>query len=108
VVRIVLGYIVDDYCLTFVGGGGGSYCSWLCCRRLLLDVCRGVGEVRIFVGYIVDDYCWTFVWGRGGSYCSWLYCGRLLFDVYGEEGATIVLFPFQLTLCFLVFISASA
>jgi hypothetical protein len=44
VVRIALGYIVDDYCLTFV---------------------RGRGVVRITLGYIVDDYCLTFV-GEGG------------------------------------------
>ena len=73
--RIVPGYIVDDFSLTAVGGGGGSYCSWLYCGRLLLDVCRGVGAVRIFVGYFVDDYCLTFVGGWGGSCCSWLCCG---------------------------------
>ena len=38
--RIALGYIVDDYCLTFF---------------------RGRGMVRIALGYIVDDYCLTFV-----------------------------------------------
>ena len=44
-VRIVLGYIVDDYCG--------------------LDVCGGDGAVRIVLGYNVDDYCLTFVWGMG-------------------------------------------
>ena len=63
-VRFTLGYIVDDYCLTFVGEGGGSYCSWLYGGRLLLEVSWGRGMVRIALGYIVDDYCLTFV--RGG------------------------------------------
>ena len=84
---IVVSYIVDDY--------------WSMCvakRR----------NVRVVPGYIVDDFSLTVVGGGGGSYCSWLYCGRLLLDVYGGEEATIVFFPFQLTQCFLVFISASA
>jgi hypothetical protein len=56
---------VDDYCLTFVGEGGGSYCSWIYGGRLLLEVSWGRGMVRIALGYIVDDYCLTFVGGRG-------------------------------------------
>ena len=65
-VRIVLGYIVDDYCLTFVRGrGGGSYYSWLYCGRLLLDVCRRRGVVRIALGYMVDDYCLRLIGGGG-------------------------------------------
>ena len=45
------------------GEGSGSYCSWLYCGRLLLDVCRGREVVRIVLCYIVDDYCLTFVGG---------------------------------------------
>jgi hypothetical protein len=67
-----------DYLLRTSNEMGASYCCWICCRRLLFEVCEG--SVSCCVGYTVNHYCLR-VCQRCASCCCSICCRRLLLEV---------------------------